>query len=940
MPGSLDAIADMKMKVLRNSKGRGLLAAFIGVLGIVGAQREIVWANDVALLETVYGTDFLAAAVGGLRDASSAGINVSGISGTVNKAYLYWHGPMNSTNPLANAVIRVNNQTVTGVNIGYSDDNCWGFNNSQAYRADVTTLVRAERNGTYFLSQFVKQGTNINANGASLLIFYNDSNPANNRDVVIFEGNDSNADNFYDALGWNVSLSGINYTAGRGFIQLHVSDGQLYEDAALVLNGEDLEHRGQIFQGLTVQAANNGPGGLGRLWDVKTYEVTDLLAAGANTLALTHGYLGRDHRPQGDCVSLIVAAINLPEGSAPPPPPANNAPVVTGIPVMTVHSPAPITVGANVIDADGDPLTHTVAIDGVVVSTNATPAGSPTTSGTLNVTYGFGLGQHTVVFMANDGADSGSFTTLVNVIDNTPPVLNVPANIVVPSDLGKTNAVVSYVVTATDDFPGVTVISLPPPGAAFPIGTTTVTATAVDASGNRVQASFTITVTDCLPPVVNCPADLLRPTDPDASNAVVRWTISATDNLPGCSVTCTPPSGSVFQIGITTVVCPARDAAGNTANCMFTVTVVDREPPVLTVPTNMMVITDPGQSIALVHYSATVTDNAPGATVVCTPPSGSPFPLGANLVTCIASDAAGNMVTNAFTVSVIHPSVPDSQPPIIAVPDNIVVPTDPGRNNAVVNYTVTVTDNQPGATVECLPASGSAFAMGITTVVCNATDVAGNRAIASFTVAVQDRENPVLTVPVNVSVVAAPGQSNAVITYIATSTDNSGSVAVVCAPSSGTAFPVGMTTVTCTAIDDSGNIATGSFTVTVTSDIQPPDHGCIVTSKPVLWPPHRKMVPVSVWLKFDKKKVKFSNALIVSVTSNEPETGLDAEDIVPDWEIVSAEKLKLKLRAERDAHGTGRIYTITVEGKDTKGNLYLCKTTVTVPLECPKKKKK
>ena len=378
--GGLDAIADMNMTALRIFNKRGFLAAYIGVLGIVGAQREMLLANDLAHFETVYGTDFIAADVGGLRNTASAGINVSGLSGTVNKAYLYWHGPMNSTNPLANAVIRVNNQTVTGVNIGYSDDNCWGYNNSQAYRADVTSLVQAERNGTYSLSQYVKQGTNINANGASLLIFYNDGNPANNRDVVIFDGNDSNADNFYDAPGWNVSLSGISYTAGRGFIQLHVSDGQIYEDDALILNGHELEPRGQAFQGTSVQAANNGPGGNGRLWDMATYEVTDLLAAGSNTLALTHGYLGQPGRPKGDCVSLIVAAINLPEGAAPPPPPANSAPVVTGTPAVTVNSAAPLTVRADVIDADGDALTYSIAIDGMVVASDAIPAGSPTTA--------------------------------------------------------------------------------------------------------------------------------------------------------------------------------------------------------------------------------------------------------------------------------------------------------------------------------------------------------------------------------------------------------------------------------------------------------------------------------------------------------------------------------------------------------------------------------
>jgi len=45
---------------------------------------------------------------------------------------------------------------VTGVNIGFSDDNCWSYLNSQAYRADVTELVRRHGNGTYSLTGSAK----------------------------------------------------------------------------------------------------------------------------------------------------------------------------------------------------------------------------------------------------------------------------------------------------------------------------------------------------------------------------------------------------------------------------------------------------------------------------------------------------------------------------------------------------------------------------------------------------------------------------------------------------------------------------------------------------------------------------------------------------------------------------------------------------------------
>jgi len=916
------------------------VAAFIGVLGILGAQREKAWANDIAFLETIYNTDFTAAAVGGLRDSSTAMMKVSGISGTVDKAYLYWHGPMNSTNPLANATIVVNRKPVTGVNIGYSDDNCWGFDNSQAYRADVTSLVRAERNGTYFLADFVKQGTNVNANGASMLVFFNDGKTNNNRDIVLFDGNDSNADNFYDAPGWNVVLEGITYSSGKGFIQLHVSDGQIYEDADVLLNGQVLERRGQVYQGTTVQAANDGPSGTGRLWDVKGYDITPILAAGSNTVSITHAYLGTSDRLKGDCVSLIIAAINLPAGSAPPLPPANIAPVVTGVPEVTVNSPDALALQAQVSDQDGQPLNCTISINGNVVHTGIIPAGSLATTGTLDITHAFSLGQHAVVFTANDGVANGSFTTVVNVIDNTPPVLNVPENITVPSAPGRTNAVVNYLVTASDDFPGVTVISLPPSGSRFPIGATTVTATAVDASGNRTQKTFTITVTDCLPPTVNCPGDMLRATDPGTSNVVVHFTVTAYDNMPGVSApTCSPASGSTFQLGITAVNCSARDAKGNSGSCMFFVTVVDREAPVVTVPANQTLTADRGQSTKVVGYTVSVRDNVPGAVVVCVPPSGTGFPIGITRVTCIGSDVGGNHATNSFTATILENVFVDNQPPVVRVPANMTVPNDSGTDTAVVSYVATVPANEPGATLLCRPASEASFPLGTTRVTCVGTDAVGNKATNGFNITVIDTEKPVLTLPPNIVRPVDAGQNTAIVTYIATATDNSGSVSLACVPPSGSAFPIGATTVTCNAVDNAGNVSSGSFTVTVTNTVvEPPDFGCVTASTPVLWPPNHQMVPVSLWLNFDKKKVKFSSVRIVSVTSNEPETGLWKDDFAPDWKIIKGKQLKLNLRAERDDKGNGRIYTITVEGKDKQGNLYLCKTTVTVPKDGPTRK--
>ena len=61
---------------------------------------------------------------------------------------------------------------------------------------------------------------------------------------------------------------------------------------------------------------------------------------------------------------------------------------------------------------------------------------------------------------------------------------------------------------------------------------------------------------------------------PYATSTQVNYmTPTATDNNPGVTVSCNPPSGSSFSVGTTTVTCTATDAAGNTATCSFAVDV-------------------------------------------------------------------------------------------------------------------------------------------------------------------------------------------------------------------------------------------------------------------------------------------------------------------------------------------------------------------------------
>ncbi|TPW04327.1 MAG: hypothetical protein FD129_2919, partial [bacterium] len=92
-----------------------------------------------------------------------------------------------------------------------------------------------------------------------------------------------------------------------------MADGQLFSDQDLLINGNVLAAAPIVFQGDSVPSANNGPTDNGSLWDIRTFSLTAFLSPGNNDLELTTGpvLIG------DDCLSLVVAIINLPAGSAP-----------------------------------------------------------------------------------------------------------------------------------------------------------------------------------------------------------------------------------------------------------------------------------------------------------------------------------------------------------------------------------------------------------------------------------------------------------------------------------------------------------------------------------------------------------------------------------------------------------------------------------------------
>ena len=163
---------------------------------------------------------------------------------------------------------------------------------------------------------------------------------------------------------------------------------------------------------------------------------------------------------------------------------------------------------------------------------------------------------------------------------------------------------------------------------------------------------------------LTCPANITTGNTGNQCGANVNYSAPSTIGTCG-AVTCTPPSGSFFAVGQTTVSCSAPDTTvpPHDGACTFTVTVNDVQPPTITCPANItqQVPYVPWQ----VNFNANASDNCAIQQFACVPPSGSQFPAGNTNVQCTATDPAGNTASCVTQVSLTP--LPSAAPiPVVA----------------------------------------------------------------------------------------------------------------------------------------------------------------------------------------------------------------------------------------------------------------------------------
>ncbi|PIQ47788.1 MAG: hypothetical protein COW03_13460, partial [Cytophagales bacterium CG12_big_fil_rev_8_21_14_0_65_40_12] len=469
------------------------------------------------------------------------------------------------------------------------------------------------------------------------------------------------------------------------------------------------------------------------------------------------------------------------------------------------------------INSSGTFSTAMTFAEGDIVNTSTGSTGwgiiSNLPVGTHNVAFRTASNRFGYMNLTYDGSNITINRSVINPIPGEGIVIGSGVgapDITVNTDLGNCGAVVEFNVDSEDNCSSVVTYSHAP-GSFFPVGTTTVTATATDPSGNTATATFEVTVIDNIAPVITAPADI-NVFATSASGAVVNYTAPVgTDN---CSVTTALTAGladgATFPIGTTVVTYTATDASGLTASASFNV-IVTGLPPQIVVPADITVSTDAGVCGAVVNYLATETTAIPSSTITYDIQPGSFFAVGTTTVTATAVNPVGTSV-KSFTVT-----VNDTEAPIVITQD-FTVDLDVNGNASITVADINAGsgDNCGVANIQLDKTSFTCSNVGANTVTLTVTDIHGNSASESAVVTVRDViAAEVITTDITIELDV---NGNASITTGDIDNGSNDACGIASYSLDKTTFDcsnVGANTVTLTVTDNNGNVSSNTAQVTV-----------------------------------------------------------------------------------------------------------------------------
>ena len=352
--------------------------------------------------------------------------------------------------------------------------------------------------------------------------------------------------------------------------------------------------------------------------------------------------------------------------------------------------------------------------------------------------------------------------------------------------------------------PDIAIVSSPPPGSTFPVGTTFVTTTATDPSGNVSAASFNVTVVDSEAPAVAC-QDISVQLDANGSASISAQDLDdgSSDNCGIAELTIDRSTFNCLDVGTVPVTLTVTDIHGNEASCIANVTVFDNVAPVA-VAQNITALLDTGGNSTI---NPSAIDN--GSTDACgiaglslDVTSFTCANVGPNNVTLTVTDTNGNSSEATVIVTVVDIVAPDVST------QNVTVELD-ADGNASVTIAAIDSGSHDACGIDSLRLDITSFTcadLGANTVTLTAIDVNGNAKSAEATVTVLDVTAPrlVLNGPDEIIIL----QWNTYNELSAATADQCDSdVPVIVGGDPVDTNGVGVYVVTYDAVDESGNAA-------------------------------------------------------------------------------------------------------------------------------------
>lgn len=376
-----------------------------------------------------------------------------------------------------------------------------------------------------------------------------------------------------------------------------------------------------------------------------------------------------------------------------------------------------------------------------VITVSATDGTAPY-SGTGNYTVSAGTYTYTVTDA--NGCTASATITPAYIPDTEKPQVTAPKSYSVPNTPGQCGATILNIGNPiVSDNCGIASVTNNHPSNFYPVGTTVVTWTVTDLSGNvNDTATQKITVIDNELPTISV-TNLTVGNSPGVCGATVNLASPiAGDNCGVAGITNDHPS-TFFPVGTTNVVWTVTDAHGWTNTAVQTVTVNDTEKPTVLTQNITVYLDATGNAvITAAQVDNGSIDNCSIASYSLSKSAFNSSNLGDNTVTLTVTDASGNSNSNTAIVTVknklvtIVAGIPD-QSLCANVAGNYTIPAITVSGNCggvIANYQV-VSNNVVTRTGTGTDASG-AFNTGVSTVTWTVTDVCGNTIVSNATVTI------------------------------------------------------------------------------------------------------------------------------------------------------------------------------------------------------------